>query len=160
MDVEVAEEHTGVGGGAAVLPRVAGGGGLEEPGWGGLVGDVVGLLQNQLSKADSGVGPAHLLEVVTPFLPLASLVGEDFLDQVADLFSLFGNRPDAEPADEPGVAFLLPGDDLVDDHGAAGGNGFLDHGSAGLRDKQVMRHEQARHLVSPAIDPDPVPGTL
>ena len=40
--------------------------------------------------------------------------------------------------------------------GTAGGNGFLHHRAAGLGDDQVVRHQQAGHLVGPAIDADPV----
>ena len=69
-------------------------------------------------------------------------------------FLLLGDRADAQCFDEPGVALFLPGNHLIDYHGTAGRDGFLDHRAAGLADDEMVRHEQARHLIGPAIDVD------
>jgi len=59
-----------------------------------------------------------------------------------------GARPVAQQ--QLAVALLLAGDDLVDDHGAARGDGLLRGGSPGLAHHDVVGHQQARDLVGPS----------
>ena len=54
------------------------------------------------------------------------------------------------------VAFLLAGNDLVDDHRATRGDGFLHGRAAGFADDEMMRHHQFGHLVRPAEHPHAV----
>ena len=54
--------------------------------------------------------------------------------------------------DESPVAFFLAGDDLIDDDGAGGGDGFLDGGTAGFGDDEVVSFEEAWHFFCPADD--------
>ena len=86
----------------------------------------------------------------------AAFLAKAFSDQFGHFAVFFRNRAEAETPDEFRVAFLLAGDDLVDNHRAARGDGFLHDRAAGFADDQVMGHHQFGHLVRPAEDADAV----
>src|SRR4029453_4668668 len=85
-----------------------------------------------LDLTQSGVGAAELADIGMPFIPHAGVVSEEFLDLVGDYFG--GGRESAAAVleQELRIAFLLARDDLGNDHGCAGCDGFLDSGAAGL----------------------------
>jgi hypothetical protein len=78
----------------------------------------------------------------------ALLKGE--FDGLGHFLVLLHDGAEVELGDEFGVAFLLPGDDLVDNHRAARGDGFLNGRAAGFADDEMMAHHEFRHLVRPA----------
>jgi hypothetical protein len=51
-----------------------------------------------------------------------------------------------------GIALLLTGDNLSDDHGRPGGESFLDGGAASLADEKMTFRHELRHFGSPTAD--------
>ena len=78
-------------------------------------------------------------------------------------FGRLDQRADVAAAQQLVIALLLAGDDLVDEHRAARGDGLLGGGAAGLADDHVVGHQQPGNLVGPAEDvrgPRPTGGEL
>src|ERR1035438_625681 len=95
----------------------------------------LGLWKSLLARnAKRRVGPADFLQVVTPFLPLAALVGKGFLHHIAQLSAVLRQRPYAQFPDQARVTFLLPRNDLVDNDRATGGDRSEEHRSARFGD--------------------------
>ncbi len=57
---------------------------------------------------------------------------------------------------EEEVAVFLSGDEAVDDHGAACGDGFLYGGAAAFADDDVVGHEEVGHFCGPVNQVDAV----
>ena len=91
-------------------------------------------------------------QISPPFLPEPGLVGKRLVDEFGHLAVAFRHRAEAVFGDQSRIAFLLAGDDLVDDHRAARGDGFLHASAAGFADDEVAAQHQLRHLVGPAED--------
>ena len=94
--------------------------------------------QDEFGNAQRGVRTAHLPEVFMPLRPLRGFFGEGVFHQLGHLAVFFRNRAQAETPDQFGVAFLLAGDDLVDNHRAARGDGFLHGRAAGFANDQMV----------------------
>ena len=52
--------------------------------------------------------------------------------------------------EKPRVAFFLAGDDVIHDHGTAGGDRFLHGGAAGFADEEMAGAQKPRQLFAPA----------
>lgn len=70
--------------------------------------------------------------------PESGLVGEQRGDGFADGPGGGGEGSGLESVEELDVSFLLSRDDVVDQHGALRGNGFMDGGASGLADDEVV----------------------
>ena len=117
---------------------------------------MTGFIEDQFADPKRGIWPADLSEVFAPFGPLRGVFGKGTFHQFGNFTVFFGDRAQTEAPDQFRVAFLLPGNDLVDNHRAARGDGFLHGRAAGFADDQVVRHHQFGHLVRPAEDADAV----
>ena len=142
---------------AAVIPLATGTGTHDAVGRGfkeldGLVSGqfVVGGFEDEFADAQGGVGPGDFLEVLPPFVPERRALLKGEFDGLGHFLVLLHDGAEVELGDEFGVAFLLAGDDLVDNHRAARGDGFLNGRAAGLADDEVVAHHQFGHLVRPA----------
>ena len=85
-----------------------------------------------------------------PFVPERGTLLKGEFHGLGNFPVFLDDGAEVEPGDEFGVAFLLSGDDLVDNHRAARGDGFLNGRAAGFADDEVMAHHEFRHLVRPA----------
>ena len=156
VDVEIAQEHLRT---ACAVSTGKGRGTHDAVGRGFKQFDVlasrpvlVGGFQDEFADAQGGVGPGDVLEIGAPLVPLRGLFDEGVFDQFGHFPVLLANRAKMIAPDEFGVALLLAGDDLIDNHRAAGGDGLLHRRAAGLGNDQMVAHQQLRHLVRPADD--------
>lgn len=86
--------------------------------------------------------------------PLGGVIGEEVGGDGANLFGGLGESTAAESFEEAEIAFFLSGHEVMDQHGALGGDGFVDGGSAGFTDDKVMAIKKLGHAFGPATDPD------
>ena len=84
------------------------------------------------------------------FSPEGGIVGEEFTDGGLEVAGGFGELSCADGFEEVEVAFFLAGDEVVDEHGAARGEGFVDSGASGLADDEVVGAEEFGDFLSPA----------
>ena len=111
---------------------------------------MVGGFEDEFADAQCGVRPGDFLEVPPPFVPECRALFKGEFDGLGHFLVLLDDGTKVEPGDEFGIALLLAGNDLVDNHRAAGGDGLLNRRAAGFADDEVMAHQQLRHLVGPA----------
>ena len=88
-------------------------------------------------------GRLILVEILAPFLPERGALWQR-LPSTSSATSRFFSATAPRPYSliNSRVAFLLAGNDLVDNHRAARGDGFLHGRAAGLADDQMVRHHQ------------------
>lgn len=72
------------------------------------------------------------------FAPELGVVGKKFAQRGLDLAGVGGERTNLVALEKLDVSLFLPGDNVVDEHGAFGCDGLVYGGSAGLSDHQVM----------------------
>ena len=111
---------------------------------------VARLAQHEFGDAQRGIGLADPLQIFTPFVPLRGAFGKGLFHQFGDFAVFLPDRAEVRRRNQFRVAFLLAGNDLVDDHRAARGDGFLHGRAARLADDQMMRQHQFGHLIRPA----------
>ena len=111
---------------------------------------VARLAQDEPGDAQRGIGVADRFEIFTPLGPERGAFGKGLFHQFGHLAVFLPNRADILPPDQFRIAFLLAGNDLVDDHRTARGDGFLHRRAARLADDQMMRPHQFGHLIRPA----------
>ena len=78
-----------------------------------------------------GEGAFHLV-------PAAGFVGQEIGSDAGDGFGAVGEGAATDFFKELEVAFFLTGDEVVDEHRTAGGDGFVDGGSACFSDDEVV----------------------
>lgn len=94
-------------------------------------------------------------EVFFHGFPEGRVVGKDVGDAGGEGFGGVGEVADVEVLEELEVSLFLAGDDVVDEHGASGGDGFVGGGSAGFADDEVVLVEELGDFFGPAFDGDP-----
>jgi hypothetical protein len=82
------------------------------------------------------------------------LVGEEVVGGAGDFRWGVGEAAAADGLEEAEVSFFLTGDEVVDEHRAAGGDGFVDGGSAGFTNGEVVGVEELRDSAGPADETD------
>lgn len=94
---------------------------------------------------------ADLEQIFPPARPLGPAIFEQCtLHRADDFFRTGRQRTRADLGQEGHIAFLLPRDNVADDHGASDGQGLLHDGSAGLADEKMAFGQQLRHALGPA----------
>lgn len=86
------------------------------------------------------------------FAPELGVVGEEFAEGCLDLAGLGSEGSNLVAFKKLDVSFLLPGDDVVDEHGAFGGDGFVHGGASGLPDDKVMGGKELWDFTGPTLD--------
>ena len=109
------------------------------PGW---PWSAVSRMSSPMRKAASG--REIFLRLARHSCHWRGFLGKGIFDQFGHFLVLLPDGAEVITPDELGVALLLPGDDLVDNHRTAGGDGFLDSRAAGLGDDEVVAHHQFR----------------
>lgn len=84
--------------------------------------------------------------------PEGGVVGEEVAEGGGEGVGIFGEGAAADELEEVEVSFFLSGDEVVDEHGAAGGEGFVDGGAAGFADDEVVAAEEFGDFFRPALD--------
>ena len=86
--------------------------------------------------------------------PAGGVVGEEVGDAAGEGFGRVGEMAAADDFEQLEVSLLLAGNEVMDEHRAAGGDGLVHGGAAGLADDEVVVVEKLRHLAGPADEPD------
>ena len=86
--------------------------------------------------------------------PESAVVCLQFRDGFADQFGAGGGLANFEAFEEFNVAFFLSRDDVMHQHGTLGGEGFVNGGSAGLANDEMMRAEEIGDFFSPSLEGD------
>ena len=75
-----------------------------------------------------------------PFLaaPVGCLTGKEVVKGAGEGFLVVGQVATTNPAEELEIPFLLTGNEMVDEHGTASGEGLVYGGTAGLPNHQVV----------------------
>ena len=94
-----------------------------------------------------GKGAFHLA-------PAGAFVLEDVAKDTGDGVLTVGEGASADFFEELEVTLFLTRDEVVDEHRAAGGDGFVDGGTAGFSDDEVVGGEEFGDLAGPAFDSD------
>ena len=108
-------------------------------------------LQRQQERGDieCSARSAELADIRGPFPPLFCVIGKRTLYLCDDLPRRICDHTRIRLDDKPGVAFLLPGDDVIDDHRTASGNCFLYRRTSSFSDEQMAVVKNARKFISP-----------
>ena len=107
------------------------------------------------SGGGDGTGVAAVAgEGVFHGAPAGGVVGEQVGDAAGEGFGRVGEVAAADGFEQPEVSLLLAGDEVVDEHRAAGGDGLMHGGSAGLADDEVVAVEELRDPARPADEAD------
>jgi len=85
---------------------------------------------------------------------LFCIIGKCSLNLRNDLSRRAGDHARVCFDNQARIAFLLAGDDVIDDHGTSGRDCFLNRCPAGFADKQMAGPKHARKLIRPADDVD------
>lgn len=72
------------------------------------------------------------------FPPERGIVGEEIFNGLFDCRRGGGERAGLKAVEQLDIPFFLPRDDVVDEHGALRGDGFVNGGTAGFADDEVM----------------------
>lgn len=86
--------------------------------------------------------------------PKFAVVGEEIAQGFGNGGGIGGEGADLVALEEFDVSFLLSGDDMVDEHGALGGDGFVHCGSSGFANDKVVGGEKLGNLAGPALEMD------
>ena len=86
--------------------------------------------------------------------PAGGVVGEEVGDAAGEGCGGFGEVAAADDFEEPEISLFLAGNEVVDEHRAARGDGFVDGGSAGFADDEVMAVEELGNAAGPANESD------
>lgn len=70
--------------------------------------------------------------------PEFSIISEEIAESIRDDTGIGGKGSDLISLKELNVPFLLSGNNVMNEHGALGGDGFVDGGAASLSDDEVM----------------------
>ena len=152
VDVKIAEQHLGMAAVSVTLGRGA------HDAFGFVVKEArdfpgrqvaFGFAEDEFSDAQGGVGAGNLIEIAPPVIPHSGLFIKSLFDHFGGFAVFIHDGADAGFFDEPGIGFFLAGVKVVDDDGAARGDGFV-HGEAGLGDDEMMGAQQLGQLVGPA----------
>lgn len=82
--------------------------------------------------------------------PLRGVIGEEIDHGGMDLFRRFRKGPRSEMLQQAEISLLLPRHQMMDQHGALGGNRLMDRGTTGFSHNQMVAMEQLRHAPGPA----------
>lgn len=113
----------------------------------GLIEDVAGGGQRTGVATVLGQCALHLP-------PAASFVGKQVGGDAGDGLGTFGEGAAANFFEQLEVAFFLAGDEVVDQHRASGGDGFVDGGPAGFANHEVVAGQEFGDFLRPAFDLD------
>ena len=89
------------------------------------------------------------------FAPELGVVGKEFAQRGLDLAGVGGERTNLVALEKLDVSLFLARDNVVDEHGAFGRDGFMNGRSAGLSDHQVMGGQEFGDFAGPAFDLHP-----
>src|ERR1044072_9453189 len=100
---------------------------------------VVRGLQRQQKLGDIECSPwfAQTADIRRPFAPLFCVVSKRALHLRDHVSRRICDHARIRLDDQPGIAFLLTGNDVVDDHRTAGGDCFLHPGPSSFSDQQM-----------------------
>src|SRR4029077_1393605 len=119
----------------------------------------LGGLYRQQKLGDIECSPwfAQTADICGPFAPLFCVVRKRALHLHDDFSRRICDRARICLDDQPGIAFLLPGDDVINDHRTGSSNRFLHRRASGFSDEQMALVKHTRKVVGPANDSCPVP---
>lgn len=117
------------------------------------VGRVVELSvhrEAKISEAEAGVGLGGSRKFGLPLFPALPIFGKGLPDHLNSRCSIGGKLGYADFLEEGKVALFLAWDDLSDEEGGAGGDGFLGESSTRFADDKVLLGEDRGHFGCPA----------
>src|SRR5688572_24877404 len=112
------------------------------------------LFQDEARGGKGSVIAAVAGEGVLHGAPAGGLVGEEAADAVGQCLGGFRKLAAADDCGELEMSLLLTGNEVMDEHRATGGDGFVGGGPASLADDEMMAVEEQRNPPRPADEPD------
>jgi len=112
------------------------------------------LIEDEVGGGVSGGGSGVSEEVAFHASPSGSFVGEHFAKVCGECAWGVGEVSAVEVAQESEVALFLAGDEVVDEHGAGSGEGFVDGGAACFSYDEVVAGEEFGDFSGPPFDGD------
>lgn len=110
--------------------------------------------EDEFGGVTGGAGLGEGLHSVFLLTPEGGVVSEEGLDGAVYFLGAGSEGADLEASEEFDIPFFLSGDDVVDEHGTLGGEGFVDGGSSGFSDDEVVTTEEFGDFTGPAFDAD------
>lgn len=107
------------------------------------------MIQNKIGGGDGAVVAVVFGELVFHFAPFGCVVGEESEHSLGEVFWIFREIAGAEVLEELEVAFFLAGDEVMDQHRALRGDGFVDGCATGFANDEVMGIEKLRNFFGP-----------
>ena len=114
------------------------------------------MVEDEIGGGDGTVVAVVFGEIVFHDTPFSGVVGENFEDGLGEVFGVFGEVAGAELFEELEVSFFLAGDEVMDQHRALGGDGYVDGCATGFSDDKVVLVEELRDFSGPAEKADSV----
>jgi len=108
------------------------------------------MFQDEIGGGESSVVAVMGGEGVFHGAPFCGAVGKDVGDGFCEVFGVLREIARTELLEEAEIPLLLAGNEVVDEHGAAGGDGLVDGGSASLTDDEVVLVEELRDFSRPS----------
>lgn len=96
------------------------------------------LFQDEIGGGDGAVVACVLGEIVFHDTPFSGVVREKIEDGLGEVFGIFGEVARAEVLEELEIAFFLAGNEVMDQHRALRGDGFVDCCATGFAYHEVM----------------------
>lgn len=85
---------------------------------------------------------------------MGGVIGEEVVEGGSEFGFAVGEAASISFAEEFEVSLFLTGDEVMDEHGSAGGEGFVDGSSSGFSDDEVVGGEKLWDALGPPEDFD------
>jgi hypothetical protein len=123
------------------------------------IGEGLDVAQNGFGGHVGGIGEAERWDhVVAHFLGEAALIGEHASGQGGGFERGMAAEGAVMVEEHFGIAFLLAGNDVIDHGRRARGEDFMEDGTTGFADDEVVRAQEVGHLVGPTDEGEAVFG--
>jgi hypothetical protein len=96
------------------------------------------MVEDEIGGGDGAVVAVVFREIAFHYTPVSGVVCEKIKDGLGEVFGIFCEIACVEMLEELEVAFFLSGDEVMDQHWALRGDGFMDGRATGFADYQVV----------------------
>lgn len=107
------------------------------------------LFKDEIGGGDGAVVAVVFREIAFHDTPVSGVVCEKIKDGLGEVFWIFCEVACVEMLEELEVSFFLSGDEVMDQHRALRGDGFMDGRATGFADYEVVRVEELRNFFRP-----------